>query len=414
MLALFPSTLRAQYVYVNANNQTANANTAWGFKNVPITSLLAIGAEPPAGYPSHGTAALHTDALKDQALYTLSATKCLFISEQLASSANPNGDIAAFQVHPGNGHLTYLASYATPAGLSGPYALATGKGTLYASYVNPSNVIASWSINSANCALTFGQQVTVFPLHGGGITGMAESPNERTLVVTYEDGSIESLRTAGLILTKAPCATAITATGFTDGNMGLPAGVDITRDSQYAILGDASGLSPHGPAELETVKLPITCGTVTTDYGGAIGASAVSLGTFIDSDNVWLSPNEQFIYVTNNGPNGPQGFTTATFTEPNINGLAVGCTFGFTNPTSLRPPTTGGFFEPNGIQTALTSGNGTRVYVGEYANPAPAAVGLLDVDIAGCTQEAAASPFLMPTANGGSGQQLNAYPPRPF
>jgi hypothetical protein len=248
---------------------------------------------------------------------------------------------------------------------------------------------------------------------------MAESHNGKELVVTYLDGSIQSFYTnpGGFTLTSAygNCASAVFSTGYSDGNDGIPAGVDITKDSKYAIFGDRSGgnTPPHGPTELEVVKLPIGCSSVTTDFGGTKVASSVSLGSYIDSTNIWLSPNEKFIYVTNNGPNAPQGFTTITFLEPAITGIASGCSLGFSNPTSLINPGAG-FFEPNGIQTSQTSGSGARVYVGEYRTLAsPSAVALLDLDTHGCSQEVSGSPFSNPDGLAGA-SQLNAVPPRPF
>jgi hypothetical protein len=45
-LALFPSTVHAQWVYVNDNNYATTAtNTAYGFKNSG-TALTAIPGEP--------------------------------------------------------------------------------------------------------------------------------------------------------------------------------------------------------------------------------------------------------------------------------------------------------------------------------------------------------------------------------
>jgi hypothetical protein len=412
ILALFPLTLHAQAVYVNANNPTTNANTAYAFKNIPTTLLTPLVGEPTNGWPSHGTAIVHTDALKDQAMYTLGSAKCLFISEPLPSTGRPNGDIAAFTINTTNGHLTLVNRFANPAGNVGTawgIPLATGKGTLYAGYTS-TNTIVGWAINGSTCALTASTSLPVTPLNGGFIDGMAESHNNITLVVSYSDGSVESFRTSATHVTAAPCATAINTTGHIDGNSAYASGVDITQDSKFAILGDGTS---GNVAEVEVIELPITCSTVSIDYGGVIVASGISLGPNIDSDNVWLSPDEHYIYVTNNGPNQPQGITTVTFTEPAITGIATGCTAGFTNPTSLRSPN-GGFFEPNGIQTRATTGNGTRLYVGEYANPAPAAVALLDIDSSGCTQEAAASPFTLPVAIGGVGQQVSAYPQRPF
>ncbi len=417
-LALFPPTLRAQWVYVNDNQQALNTNTAWGFENIPITGLFPIPTEPALGWPTGGTSVSGTDASRDQALYTLGPIPCLFISEPLRSTtppARPRGDIAAFKVTTGSGVLTFVGRYAPPVGNKGTtfgIGLATGKGTLDAGYTT-TNTLQAWTIRS-NCSLTpVGVPLAVVPLNGGFIDGMAESHDYRSLVVAYRDGSIQYFATAGTTITPG-CE--INSAGFTDGNGGMPSGVDITKDSRYAIFGDVTGLNtPHGLTELEVVKLPIICPSPgTTDYGGGITASGIGLGGFIDSTNVWISPDETVIYVTNNGPNAPQGFTTVDFTEPFITGLAgvlPACTLGFTNPTILISPN-GGFIEPNGIQTSVTTGNGTRVYVAEYGSPPPSAVALLNVDAVGCTQEAAGSPFADPSIKGGN--QLNAWPPRPF
>src|SRR5579863_7100044 len=91
--ALFPSTLQAQWVYVNDNNYTpSGTNTAYGFQNSG-TALVPIAGEPALGWRTHGTSIVHTDALKDQALYPFSSTSaCLYVSEPLPSAGDPNGD----------------------------------------------------------------------------------------------------------------------------------------------------------------------------------------------------------------------------------------------------------------------------------------------------------------------------------
>lgn len=410
-LALFPPTLHAQYVYLNDNVSTVNGNRAEGFMNVPANKLLAIAGSP---WASGGTSVISTDALKDQTLYSLAGTafECLFISEPLASTPFPNGDIAAFLVNTGTGALTYAGSFGSPTSVSGSIALATGKGVLYAGYSSPNTVVV-WQI-STTCGLILKNALLVHPLNGGFIDGMAEAHNSGRLVVSYDDGSIQSFKTVGFGIVP-DCAVAINSTGFTDGNHSEPNGVDITKDSKYAIFGDRVGNNPpHGPTELEVVLLPIGCASITTDYGGSIVASGVNLGGFIDSTNLWLSPNEAYIYVTNNGPNPPQGFTAVSFVEPAIIGLAgiaPPCTPLHTNPTTLFVPS-GVFFEPNGIQTRATNGTGTRIYVAEYRNPGPSAVGLLAVDASGCTKEFPLSPFVDLSVLGGD--QLNAVPPRPF
>jgi hypothetical protein len=416
-LALFPSALHAQYVYVNDNNfAPANSNTVYGFE-YSSGSLVPILGEPTLGWPTSGTSVLHADALKDQAVYSNSAVTCLYVAEPLPSSAHANGDIAAFSVSPTSGVLTYVGSYGTPATFHTYWGIALTTrftpATLYAGYsYTGGNHIASWGINPKTCTLTLQHQLAVTPLNGGYIGGMAEAHNGQTLVVAYVDGSIQSFSTPPTGPISPNCLAALDSTGFiTQGSM--PSGVDITKDSMYAIFGDVSGPYPHGPTELEVVKLPIACSGVTVDFGGTAVASATSLGSYIDSENVWLSPNQHFIYVTNNGPISPQGFTTVKYTEPYALSLASGCTTGYTNPTTMASLNTG-FFEPSGIQTRATTGNGTQVYVADYEASAPSSgVALLNVDVAGCTQEQPGSPFADPNGAGGA-SQISAVPPRPF
>jgi hypothetical protein len=422
-LALFPSTLRAQWVYVNDNVPAPpGRNTVAGFKNA---ANALVPTAPPA-WATLGTSALNTDATKDQALFSTPSLVCLYVADPLKSPGRPHGDIAGFKVNPVNGKLTWKGRfvYPFPANDGTTYGIALtvrqGNPTLYAGF-SKSNTIVSYKINPINCHLTYEHGLAVSPLHGGSIGGMAESPDGTTLVVSFNDGSIETLETpANYAIHALPCPVAINSTGWGDGNHGFPYGVDITKDSLYAIFGDRSGGNgTHGPTELEVLPLPINaaCTTVTTDFGGSIPgcASGTCLGTYIDSTNVWLSPDESVIYVTNNGPQPPQGITTVTYAEPFGLALAAGCAPGFTNPTSLIPPNTG-FFEPNGIQTYATTGKGKEVYVAEYVSvpPPKAAVALLDVDAVGCTQEVAGSPFPNPHGNHGGADQISAFPRRPF
>jgi hypothetical protein len=412
-VALFPPTMHAQrWVYVNDNNPTNGGNTATGFSNIPAATLVRpFAGEPPAGWPTNGTGLGAFFALQNQALYTFTpgGTACLFISDPAPSVGYPNGDIAAFRVTTATGVLAPTGRFPSPNVNSGNLAgiaLATGKETLYAGWTL-TNMIEVWRINAAACTLTYQTQIPALGLNGGRIDGMRESPNSRTLVVAYDDGSVQSFTTTGFTIAATPCPVPINSTGFTDGNKGLPAGVDITKNSQYAIFGDASAILSN-KTELETVPLPIACNSVTKDFGGIIVASGTNLGPGGSSNNVWLSPNGLFIYVANNLSGQ---VTTADYAEvPDTMALAAGCTAGHSNPTNLK-----NYFNPwrydAGIQTSLSVGTGARLYVAEYGTPS--SVALLTVDGAGCTREEPLSPFADPNSNNGA-FSLNAWPRRTF
>jgi hypothetical protein len=417
-LALFPATLRAQtqYVYVNDNNFAAGGNTVYKFKH--SGNSLTV----PAAYPSFGTSVLHSTALKDQHIYNGTGVTCLYISEPLPTSTtvHPNGDIALFTVNTSSGALTYVTSYDTPTGIGSYWGIGLAAGVklsvpiLYAGYsTTGSSTIISWGINSHTCTLTYLHQTTVTALNGGNIGGMAETLGGTYLVVTYVDGSIQSFSTPSSGVLTPNCPTATNSTGFlTQGS--FPSGVDITEDSKYAVFGDRSGPYPYGPTELETIKIPITCGFTTKDFGGAAAASGTNLGSFSNSENLWISPNGKFIYVTSDGPFPQKGVTTVAYNETlDTMSLATGCLPPYSNPTLLAQLGTN-FFSPRGIQTSATTGNGTYLYIAEYYGPEPpSSVGLVSVNSAGCTEEETGSPFSDPDGIGGA-SQISAYPARPF
>jgi hypothetical protein len=426
---MLPPTAPKYWLYVNDNNNGGSAsgkNTVYGFHNSPANDLVAIGGEPSLGWPSHGNNVVHNQIVKDQAMYAFSSDEgCLFVSESLPSPGMPNGDIAAFRVDGNTGVLYFSGRFAIAAGnTNSGIALTTRKTppTLYAGY-SGSNTIAAWKIDNSKCGLTLKNQLAVTSLNGGAISGMAETPNGTDLVVSYGDGSIQSIKTIPGFSLIPDCATAIDSTGHTDGNNGFPEQVDITSDSLYAVFGDQPGVSPpFGPTELEMIPLPIGCSSVTTDFGGSIVANGSFLGSNLDSTDIWISPDENFIYITNEDPTKTPGFTTVAFNESAFPGtatmsLATGCTAGFANPINLKTLSGHtGFWEAQGIQTHSTTGHGTRVYVGEeWKVEPPASVGMLDLDVAGCTKEYPGSPFANPgsTTGGGAGQ-LSAWPPRPF
>jgi hypothetical protein len=247
------------------------------------------------------------------------------------------------------------------------------------------------------------------------VDGMSVSANAKHLVAANGDGSVQSFSITGGAL--MPDCAPQDSQGFTDGNHGVPAGVDITANSQLAIFGDANR-SATAIAELEIAQLPIACSTAPTkDFGGPHGANFTNLGPGVHGKNIWLSPNGKFIYVANNeskqittiGNVPPYGLTLVPQSS---------CTAGYTNPTSLHTVGTT-YVIPGEIQTSATAGTGTQLYVAEYGNPSE--VALLNVDAFGCTQEVGGftpSPYPDPQSNYTTqvfgSYSVNAWPPRPF
>src|SRR5580658_8409609 len=77
-------------------------------------------------------------------------------------------------------------------GTSNGIGMAMNQNYLYAGYTT-SNTIGTFAVG-AGCTLSFLGDITVTPLNGGYIAGMALNGN--IMVVTYIDGSIESFNIA--------------------------------------------------------------------------------------------------------------------------------------------------------------------------------------------------------------------------
>jgi hypothetical protein len=192
-----------------------------------------------------------------------------------------------------------------------------------------------------------------------------------------------------------------TLTGPYDQGLGdngyRPWGVDITADSKYAIIDlqsdytavDVFPINPNGSLD-----------TRYYEFGGN-----ESLGDAVGGGWIWLSPNEKFLFVTDNSTQ----VITLNFSEADLpNGLTyTGCTSTLRlakgNPASIA----------YGMATELPSGDGGELYVaelGEYSSY----IGLLAIDSStGCTTEAPNSPFGLSDANAAI-STVAAWPPRPF
>jgi 6-phosphogluconolactonase (cycloisomerase 2 family) len=218
--------------------------------------------------------------------------------------------------------------------------------------------------------------------------GLRATPDGKTLVVAYGYGAnqVDSLSVAsnGKLTEHGPYASTAGA-----------AGVDITKDGKYAIFGDAVGTS----TEIEVYPINAD-GTLGTDnnFGGD-----GSLGDGKDSSNVWLSPNEKFLFVTNN--------LSAQITSLGFSEAPLGITY--VNITTLKDSSQ--IISTAEAATSSPAGNGGYLYVSEYSDPT-SFVALLQINSDGSTTETAGSPYSISVAEGGGPglQSLAAYPPRKF
>ncbi len=268
---------------------------------------------------------------------------------------------------------------------------------LYAAF-SGSSTIATFTINSG-CTLAFVSDVAAAGLNGGFPHGMASRQADPLkngiMVVAYGDGSIESFNLAG----GAPVSNndLQLSTGYSNDNV-FPDGVDISKDGHYAIFGDASG----GFSEVEVSDISSGKLAPTVTHGGADG----SLGKGLAANNVWLSPDESLLYISDN----LSGQVTAAQFDKNAGTLAFGCI-----SKALRGYQSKWAYS-SAIALEKTSGSGSVLWVAEDARGSgPSSIGMVDVNVKGgkCSlAEAKKSP--VSDSKSLNLCWLNAFPQRPF
>lgn len=294
-------------------------------------------------------------------------------------------DIAAFNTTSFTSPVK-VGNYDDPTG-SGAYtgiALAARGSALFAGYSASVN-IGVWAIN-ADCSLTLGSSASNTPTPAP-VNDLAVTPNGATLIATYG-------QTNPGVGAFAISGTALTAMGPYNTN-GPTAGIDITEDSKFAIIGDYS--LDLTQVEIFPIKSDSSLGS--EDYYNIAGGGG-------DSNNVWLSPDETILYVSSNVS---LQITTLRYTETNAAGHRL--KFACLSP-QLKSPAGGSIYNTVGLATAAGTGNGGYLYVAEVGNPS--AVALMQISSYGCPVEVSGSPFVNPNSANGFPTTVSAYPPRPF
>src|SRR5208337_2274053 len=265
------------------------------------------------------------------------------------------------------------------AGTTNGIGLAINSSYLYASFTD-SNTIGTFSV-LAGCMLAFVGDVAVDGLHQGVINGMKLHGD--LLVVTYDDGSIESFNvSAGM-----PVSNGDEQDSTGSGGSNFPTGIDITKDGHYAIFGDVSNATVVEVSDLATGKLSKTV--------------VYHLGNTVGSANVLFSPDETLLYISNT-----QGdkLTAARF-DASTGKLSKGCKSG-----KLKGYGSNWAYLAS-LATETNTGTGGAVYVAEFGSPS--SIGIVEVKSSGgkCTLKESAK---SPVQTGGSLLSIAGFPPRSF
>jgi len=294
-----------------------------------------------------------------------------------ASNAG-SGTIAGIDIHTLKPTGVFSGSGAD-TGISNGIGLAVNSSYLYGSFTDSSN-IGTFSVG-AGCTLGFVGDVTVEGLQQGVINGMKLHGD--LLVVTYDDGSIESFNVSGGM----PVSNGDEQDSTGKGGSNFPTGIDVTQDGHWAIFGDVSNTTVVEVSDLSSGKLskPVV----------------YHLGSNVGSANVLLSPDETLLYISNT-----QGDRlTAAWFDASTGELTKGCESG-----KLKGYGSDWAYLAS-LVTETNSGTGGAVYVAEFG--AQSSIGIIEVKSSGgkCTlKESAKSP--VPT--GGSLLSIAGFPPRSF
>jgi 6-phosphogluconolactonase (cycloisomerase 2 family) len=300
------------------------------------------------------------------------SSSCAFASDA------GSGDIAGIDIHTLKVTGNFKGS-GSDTGITNGIGLAVNPNYLYASFTD-SNNIGTFSV-AAGCALAFVGNVAVEGLHKGVINGM--KLHDDLLVVTYDDGSIESFEVSGGM----PVSNGDEQDSTGRGGSNFPTGIDVTKDGHWAIFGDVSNTTVVEVSDLSSGKLSKT---VVYHLGNAVGSA-----------NIFLSPDETLLYISNT-----QGdrLTAARF-DATTGKLSKGCKSG-----SLKGYGSKWAYLAS-LATETDSGTGGAVYAAEFG--APSSIAIVDVKSSGgaCTlKESAKSPVQC----GGSLLSIAGFPSRSF
>jgi WD40 repeat protein len=370
-VAAFGSKKPARYVFTN-NDLPGKLSNSSTFYSVGVGGLLTQKAVIRTGFGGIGGGYFGQD--KVRALQK-GKEQCVYVSDSFS------GLVGAIVVQT----LKLAGAFAGSRSDSGEFngvGLATNGSYLYASYT-ASNTIGTFKV-LANCKLRFVGDVDAIGLNGGSVDGMAVHAN--LLVVTYDDGSIESFDVSqGEPVSNGDKQN---STGFIKGGE-MPGGVDITRDGHYAIFGDVSVTTTVEVSDISSGRL-----TDTIVY---------HLGPSSNSSSVLLSPDETLLYISNT----QGGQITAAFFDKTNGTLKRGCTSGFLNGFVSRWAYLGT------LATETTSGTGGVVYAAEFGSPG--SIAIVDVKSTGgkCTlKESPKSPVIDSQSPGLL--SIGVFPPRSF
>lgn len=295
----------AKFVVTNDDSTTSNTATVYRVKDGRLVPTLKLHTSIATGGSGDGGGYVEG---QQQAIVRVGGNTCLYVGD----AGSP--DVAAIDLRTGVLLGNFHGSENDAANGEGIGLLPSpDKKFLYADFrpraPGQGDHIAIFQIGSG-CQLTFQSDVAAFGMQSGGIEGMAA--HDKTLVVAFGDGSIQSFRISGATLKSNHDEQ--NSTGFVTHNNGLgPGSVQITSDGHFAVFGDVVSNRNGDFTEIEVSDISSGKLTPTVDYGGGNHSNG-DLGPGLGSNSTVLSSDQMHLYVSNpfSGQVTVLGFDAAT------------------------------------------------------------------------------------------------------
>jgi hypothetical protein len=371
-------------VITNDDNPAGNSASVYSIGNGG--ALKFVTTIPTGGYGRGGgyAAAGRVSVLRSK------GQNCAYISDALGPNNGRPGDVASIDMST----LTLVGRYPgmpIDSGALWGIGLAENPAAtfLFAAY-STSGTIATYK-QGADCTLTLKSEIITIGANVGSVDGMKVTPNGKYLIVVYGDASIGSYAIN-------PTTGALTLVGrYLVIDNGLATGVDITADGKWAVLGTVSFLT-GGEVEVAPIHAD-----------GSLGATVgyIPIGKGSNSNNAWLSPDETYVYISDNS-SGQITAVPFNATTGVINSSAA-CTSAVLKNFNSTWQMLGN------VITTRQTGLGSPLFAAEWSYTNPGGIAIVDVTVKGSAcalTEAAFSPVADPATD--YLMTVGVDPPRKF
>jgi hypothetical protein len=377
--------LAQHFIVTNDDNLNSGRNSATFF---PVNPNGSLGS--PKNVPTGGTG-LGGGFFTTQRISLLHSKtqKCVWVT----NGADSPGDITGINAVTLKVTGTFPGSKNDSGALYGIGLAGSSNGNwLYATFT-ASSTIGEFEV-LAGCTLKFVADTSAAGLNGISAIAMKVSPNNKLLIAAFGDGSIQSF-TIGVGGKLTANSDQQLSVGYNKYGQ-APASVDITKDSHWAVFGDAS----FGPSILEVYD--ISGGSLN---GGTAVAYVVSQEG--SAQNLSISPDETEIYYSSpwSGTLGENSLDASTGV------VGSGCTTNTLNGYNYWWSYVGQ------LATQLQTGDGAVLYVAEdgqnrVTGAGQSYIGSARISSKGCQL----TPFnsLKNVDNFGNVLSIATYPPRSF